>query len=80
MSTMIGSFLGWPHGQQSCHAFCFGSGSAPTFSLAYSHTSVANHTPIFFSDSRTRAFPLDLSRAHSELTTSLIEPGMAHWI
>jgi hypothetical protein len=32
------------------------------------------------SDARTRALPLELSRAHSELTTLVIEPGMANKI
>ena len=39
-----------------------------------------SHPDILFRFSDARAFPLDLSRVHSELTTSLIEPGMAHWI
>jgi hypothetical protein len=53
----------------------FTPGSAPTFFLAYSHPSVANHTWAWSSDARTRALSLDLPRAHSGLTTSVIEPG-----
>jgi len=36
--------------------------------------------PAFFSDARTRAFYPDLSQVHFGLTTSVIEPGMAHQI
>jgi len=65
--------LGRPHGQQSGTLSVF----APSPTLGVQPpSSVANHTPAYSSDARTRARPIDLSRA----PTLAIEPGTAHQI